>query len=93
MIKKFFSSSKPQESLQITNGVPETEEQKTRAAAANAMLGLRQGQGGKKRSVKKHKNRRKHTKKLNKKNRSKKNRRKKHNTVKRRNKKTARRRR
>lgn len=67
---------------------------KTNPSSKTKSLQLTNGQpGGKKRSVKKHKNRRKHTKKLNKKNRSKKNRRKKHNTVKRRNKKTARRRR
>ena len=83
---------KPKQPLQLTNGTEQTEEQKKRAAD-EAMLDLGHNTGGKKRSVKKHKKRRKHTKKLNKKNRSKKNRRKKHKTVKRRNKKTARRRR
>ena len=62
--------------------------------AAEGMLALKNpNKGGKKRSIKKQRKRRKHTKKLNKKNRSKKNKRKKQRTIKRRNKKTARRRR
>lgn len=70
-------------------------EEDIKTQAAQGMLELQNvpNRGGKKRSIKKQRKRRKHTKKLNKKNRSKKNKRKKHKTIKRRNKKTARRRR
>lgn len=75
----------------LTN--PQSEEEERRQAA-QGMLELQNvpNRGGKKRSIKKQRKRRKHTKKLNKKNRSKKNKRKKQRTIKRRNKKTARRR-